>query len=78
MTRTVRSIKLGNHLTGFITLQTMSMQKNQEPLSFIVRMRVLWGTQETTGSGTRMGNKMGFQYLAFQQKNFISKPIVFQ
>ena len=31
MTRTVRSIKLGNHLTGFITLQTMFMQKNQEP-----------------------------------------------
>ena len=28
MTRTVRSIKLGNHLTGFITLQTMFMQKN--------------------------------------------------
>ena len=23
-----------------------------------------------------MGNKMGFQYLAFQQKKFISKPIV--
>ena len=31
MTRTVRSIKLGNHLTGFITLQTMFMQENQEP-----------------------------------------------
>ena len=30
MTRTVRSIKLGNHLTGFITLQTMFMQKNQK------------------------------------------------
>ena len=30
MTRTVRSIKLGNHLTGFITLQTMLMQKNQK------------------------------------------------
>ena len=31
MTRTVRSIKLGNHLTGFITLQAMFMQRNQEP-----------------------------------------------
>ena len=30
MTRTVRSIKLGNHLTGFITLQTMFMQKNKK------------------------------------------------
>ena len=57
MTRKVRSIKLGNHLTGFITLQAMFMQRNQEPtFVFLVRMRVLWGTQETTGSGDENGN----------------------
>ena len=31
MTRKVRNMKIGNHLTAFIIVQMMFMQKNQEP-----------------------------------------------